>query len=196
MKRLYALLAVLFLTVFLTLSGGTARAETIDATVDGVAFASSQAFAPADGKTVHVSFSAATTLLATDHAFVLNDVVRLAKIPKGARITSYFLFLPDCDGGTNLTLDVGLTTQGQALLLNESTGGQAGATITPFIQTGVTGASPVAVVSSTPAVFNLPLVVTADDVLSIKATTASASAGAGGTIKGWVEYTMHNTGQF
>lgn len=108
-----------------------------------------------------------------------NEIINLVKLPKGATITGWYLRPPDIDSGTTLTLDFGLASN-TSLLLHDSTIGQAGGVASPKNAPNglVTNAIPAAIL-------------TADDVLVLKATAPAAGAGAGGTLNGWVRYHMH-----
>jgi len=117
-------------------------------------------------------------------ALALNDLLYLVKVPKGAQIVDFALWVPDLDSGTTLTLSLGLVNRAAsaASFLNASTVGQAGGLVTPFN-------NPNGVVSG-----SVPdTALTADDIVALKAAAAAAGAGAGGTLKGYVRYHMHTS---
>jgi hypothetical protein len=96
-------------------------------------------------------------------------------------ISAWYLDVPDLDSGTTLTIDLGLAAQGDNLLLDASTLGQAAGVGAPTnAANGLVAAA-------------LPLEVTADDELVLTCEAASTGAGSGGTIKGWVRYAMRGT---
>lgn len=136
-----------------------------------------------------------------------GDSIALAKIPKGAVIINWFLFVPDLDSGTSLQLDLGLdatnsTTAGlkggtaavslAPCLFTASTVGQAGGYISPLIKGSITLTSPVASGAAVPTgQVGVPLApVIADCVLQLKVTSTAASSGAGsgGYLAGYVQY--------
>ena len=111
-------------------------------------------------------------------AYVVNDVIEMIKIPKGATVLDVKLASDDIDGGSNLTLSVG---DGSVVdrYIKDSTVGQAGGVA--VYGSGVSGAMGNAV--------NLGYTYTADDTIDVKVTTAPASDGIG-SITLTVLYTM------
>lgn len=118
-----------------------------------------------------------TVVFETTAALVINDVIQMVKIPKGATILDVKLGVDDIDSGSSLTLSVGDgTTPGRFIL--ESTIGQGGGVV--GIGTGITGASAADVLGYTYA---------ADDTIDIKVIAAPAGDGEG-TLTLSVLYTM------
>lgn len=154
------------------------------------------AVAEPDGYDITCPFFFGTVVLTTPHLFVVNDVVRLAKIPKGAVIVDYSLFLPSVDSGTTLALhSFGLLNAGIGCFAASSIGGRSDtiSTITPQTTTvtTVTSAPATTVVGALPyAEINTAVATQSDggDVLALKAIAAGSGAGAGGVIHGWVKY--------
>jgi len=136
------------------------------------------------GGDITVDFMFDTGDLATDHLFVTADILQCCKIPKGARITSWYLDLPDIDSATTNTFDFGLATQDADAFLDGSTAGRSAAVASPTN-------NPNGIVAG-----SVPLTVTADDVLQLLAAAGGAGAGSGGIIKGSVTYNMRSVGVF
>lgn len=124
-----------------------------------------------------------------------GSVLYLAKIPKGACILGWTIWVPALDSGTTITLNLGLlnvnsataglkgataTTSNAAIFLSASTIGQAGGLTTERNATNgiVTGCVPTA-----------PII--ADDVLTLAINLQGDGAGTGGTLKGCVRYFCH-----
>lgn len=130
------------------------------------------------GLDVTAPFSFATSGLSTAHALALNDVIQLLKLPKGAIITDFYVYIPDLDSGTTLTLDFGLADATDGILSDSTIGRAGGVASADNAPNGLAvNAFPMAALS-------------ADNVLVLKATAASTGAGTGGTVKGWVRYNM------
>lgn len=104
-------------------------------------------------------------------ALVVNDVVRLFKIPKGAKVIDAGIAVDDLDQGAGLKLDVG-DSNDQDRFIVQSTVGQAGGVARLAAQAGV------------------DYEYTADDYFQVKVQTAPASAQTTGTIRGWLLYSM------
>lgn len=175
-----------------------------DAVVDGVSFASSQSMTDCvgSGQDMTVAFSFATALLASDgtsskvaHKFFINDTVRLCKLPRGAHILDWGMRMPDIDAGTTLTWDLGLLTKAASTqaFVAASVAGRSGtiSTVGPVV-------TQVATVLSAPATTVLGALpypeLTVDDTLILTAHAATQTAGAGGTISGWIRYHCRSTG--
>jgi len=136
-----------------------------------------------------------TTVLTTPHLFVVNDVLRLVKIPKGAVITDYSLFMPAVDNGATCTHHLGLLNAGTSVFAASGLFGRAAqvSTVTPQITivTTVVSAPATTVVGVLPyPEINTAVATQADggDVLVLTAAIAGGAAGAGGVIHGWVRY--------
>lgn len=108
-------------------------------------------------------------------ALVDEDLIRLCKIPAGAVITDFRLFVPDLDTNVSpaIALNVGDETDPNRYVAG-STVGQAVGTI------GFADFIPAAV----------GFEYTADDYLVVEVETAPATGAATGTIKGVVRYTQ------
>lgn len=152
--------------------------------------------------------------IATGSAFIINDVVLLAKIPVGAVVTDYLVNCPILDtGGTTGRYALGdntgssgvfNATYATASTIGNTTagilcplGGFAGGTNTAV---NVAGSVPSATWSTTGAVTTIytPTVPTAGLyvggwVFAFKVTTAAASATTTGLITGWLRYNMRST---
>lgn len=137
--------------------------------------------------------------------FAATDTLRLAKLPRGAIILDWFLFIPDIDSSTTLKFDLGLSGNANldntgavlaaaapAAFILESTGGQAGCIVSPQIQLALNGTTPVAptglVAGALPYAY---LAADQDFMLTAHAAEGATGAGAGGTLKGYVKYHMH-----
>ena len=167
-------------------------ATTYYATVaTGTTVDKSQAIQEPNGYDIIVPFSFATSGLATPHLFVINDTVQLAKIPKGAVILDYYVYMPDIDSAASATTDIGLLYTGAAAFVSASTVGRSVGFISPLIA-GTSGL----VANALPYTeINVAVATSPDgsDVFQLKASAAGAGAGAGGTIKGWVRYVWRPT---
>lgn len=141
------------------------------------------------GGDVTTSFTFATSLLATPHLFVINDEVRLCKIPKGAVITDFLIQMVDVDSATSSELDLGLEDQDPNGLVSASTKGRGA---TDIITAQADSVQSTGVPLECTCAGATPL---ADgyDWLTLTAKAAGAGAGAGGTIKGWVRYNLRGS---
>lgn len=119
---------------------------------------------------VYAEYEAATAL-------VLDDVIQMVKVPKGATVVELILAVDDLDSGTDLVLDVGDGSDDDRYILG-STIGQAGGLAR--LGAGITAAT-------TPSAFNYEY--TAEDTIDVHVDTAPAGGGTG-TIKMAVFYTM------
>ncbi len=134
---------------------------------------------------------------------LITDFIRLAKLPKGAIIFDWFLFVPALDSSTGLLLSLGLG--GNATLdntgavlaaatptafLSSTTIGRAGGHVTPMESLGISGTTPIAPVGIVAAA--LPAAaLTCDQDLILTYTAAATGSVAGGTLRGFVKYHMH-----
>jgi hypothetical protein len=135
-------------------------------------YASAKAAAGITRKVEHqgnVSVTASYTIAA---ALVINDLIQMVKIPKGATILEILLAVPDLDSNVSpaVTLDVGDATTADRFIA-ANTVGQAG---------GVARIDQAAGVGYT---------YTADDVISVKVHAAPATSAITGTITLSVLYT-------
>ena len=165
-------------------------------------YASSQAITDAGlGNDITQTFSYVT---GASLALLITDYIRLCKLPRGAIITNWYMFVPDIESSTGALL-VSLGLGGNANLdnlgavlaaatplafLSSSVIGRAGGHINPLFQVDIAGAN-LAVASGVvaQALPSAPLI--ADQDLILTATAAATAAGAGGTLKGYVTYNMH-----
>ncbi len=118
------------------------------------------------------AFNIATAGEGGGTTLIINDVIQMVKIPKGATILDLILDSADIDASTTLTLSVGDgTTPGRFIL--ESTVGQAGG----IVRLSVTGSTQYAY--------------TADDTIDVKVIAAATStAVTAGILKLTVFYSM------
>lgn len=110
-------------------------------------------------------------------ALVINDIIQMVKVPKGATVTDLDLSVDDLDTGAALTLSVGDGTTADRFI-KTSTIGQAGGTVS--LGSGNTGAA---------AADALAYQYTDDDTIDVKVIAAPAGGGTG-TIRLAVGYTM------
>lgn len=130
------------------------------------------------GCDVTADFMFNTSGFATPHLMVTGDILRLCKLPKGARVVDWYVFIPDIDGATTSTSNLGPETQDPDAFLVASTLGRTGGLATANNAPNGLGANA------------LPVTITADDHFSLTAAAGGASAGTGGIFKGWVRYSM------
>jgi len=104
-------------------------------------------------------------------ALVLNDVIQMVKVPKNAVILDVILATDDLDDGTNLVLAVGGPGAADKFITG-STIGQAGG------------------VEHMNQVDGFGYVMTADDTIDVKVTTAPGSGKTSGTLNLIVLYSM------
>lgn len=160
----------------------------------GLTLDKAQAIQEPDGYDITVPFSILNSAYATEGVLVTADVVQLAKIPKGAVIIDWYLYAADIDGGSSLTLDLGLLYTDENAFLNASTIGQAGGLASPYIAATnglIANAIPYAEV-------NVAVATSADGSDIFALTVAAGSTGAGATgasaiTKGWVRYIWRPT---
>lgn len=153
------------------------------ATIKAVNFDVTQSNVAMGGEDRTVAFTVATRT-----SLALNDIIELVKIPKGAILLDFFIEVPDLDSATSLTLEVGdldaasIGSIGVAnfnsRFVTASTKGQARAVISSQLTADLIAAS-------------LPRAYTANDVFCIKCSAASAGAGGGGLIRGYIRYNMN-----
>jgi hypothetical protein len=151
-------------------------------------YTASQAVSEPYGSDITVPFVFNTACLTTPYLFVVNDVVKLVKIPKGAVITDWFLSMADVDSGSSSTTGLGLVNAGAAVLLAASTIGQGGGNLASV--SGVAGSLPYGEINTAVATQS-----DGGDVLLLTASAAGAGAGPGtndatNLISGWVRYIM------
>lgn len=114
-------------------------------------------------------------------AMSLNDTLGLCKLPKGAVIEEWYLYMPA--QGTAAVHSLGLQ-ESVAAFLTTSTVGAAAAVASPVNNPNGLTAN---------ALPTSPL--TADTYLMLKTTTAATTPNTTpGTINGWVRYHVHGTG--
>lgn len=141
------------------------------------------------GLDVTTCFTFSTAGLTTPHLFVTGDLLRLAKIPKGAVITDFLIQLVDTDSATSQELDLGLEVQDDNGLVAASTKGRGGTDV-------LSAAADSVQATGVPLECTCAAAVPAAngfDYLTLTAKTAGAGAGAGGTIKGWVRYNLRGS---
>jgi hypothetical protein len=109
-------------------------------------------------------------------ALVVNDVIKMVKVPSGAIIHSIFVGVPDLDsdGTPAVTLSVGDGDSASRFVLDSTVGQATGVIVGPSVAGGVGYAY------------------TADDTIDIKVTTAPDTSATTGTITMTVAYTMNN----
>lgn len=158
----------------------------------GLTVRTAQAIQEPNGYDILVPFSFASTGLSTPHALALDDTIQLAKIPKGAVIVDWYVYVPPLEtSGSQLTLDLGLLYTDDNCFLDASTIGRAGGIASPIIA-GLSGL----VVNAIPYTeVNVAVATSADgsDIFQITCEAASNNAGNGGTLKGWVRYVWRPT---
>ena len=112
-------------------------------------------------------------------AFVINDTIKLCRIPVGVVVTDYFIDVPDLDTSTGLRLQLGDNTTAGKYITGEATVGVGPGKLTPAVQ-GVAA--------------SLPFHYTAaNDLVITISTAASGTAAASGVFRGWMRY--HYFGQ-
>src|ERR1043166_7311373 len=74
-------------------------------------------------------------------AFVINDVVKLCRIPAGVVVYGYFIDVPDLDSSTGIRLALGDNTTANLYITGEATVGVGAGKLTPGSQ-GVAAAIP------------------------------------------------------
>lgn len=110
-------------------------------------------------------------------ALVIDDIIQMVKVPKGATVLDIILSVDDLDSGANLVLDVGDGSDDDRFILG-TTIGQGGGTVR--LGQGITGAA-----AASPAGYTY-----ADaDTIDVHVDTAPAGGGTG-TITMTVIYTM------
>lgn len=125
----------------------------------------------------------------------INSTLKLAKIPRGACIIDFLIWIPDIDSVASLQLSLGLLNTNSATAgLKGATAGTSNAAI--FLATSTAGrAAALVTATNNPngivsgCVPTAPII--ADDVLTLLWAAAPAGAGAGGTLAGYVTYFMH-----
>ena len=112
-------------------------------------------------------------------ALVINDVIKMIKVPKGATILELVCAVDDLDTGTTITLDVGDGTTANRFIAADTTARSGG--LFRF-GSGISGAA---------AANCLNYTYTADDVLQFKVHAAPTGGGTG-TMSMNVIYTMQS----
>lgn len=114
-------------------------------------------------------------------ALVINDTIKLCKIPKGAEVLDFIIDMPDLDSATSLAWDLG-DSLSAARYVSASTKGQSAAIIC-HVNDGV--------------VSSLPYAYLINDDLILKVNTAPGGGGTSATpIKGHLRYSMRAPGAF
>lgn len=158
----------------------------------GLTVLTASAIQEPDGYDITVPFTISNAGFASAGVLVTADVIQLAKIPKGAVIIDWYLYMVDTDGGSSLTLDLGLLYTDENCFLNASTVGQAGGIASPYIAATnglIANAIPYTEV-------NVAVATSADGSDIFALTVAAGSTGAGSTTassKGWVRYIWRPT---
>ncbi len=136
-------------------------------------------------------FSFNMARLVTAQTFLTGDVVQLALLPKGAIITDYSIKFPILDTSTGISISLGLSIKASSTqaFVAAAVGSRSSAliTITPLATLSATTLS--APATTIAQVLPYPAL-TADDILILTATAGCTTAGAGGTIQGWIRYNM------
>lgn len=123
----------------------------------------------AGGNLVTATFDLATAIDATNGggtgstALIINDVIQIMKVPKGARVCEMVLTVTDLDAGTNIVLAVGDGVDDDRYI-SGSTIGQTGGTVR--LGSGI--------ITNTSA-----FTYTADDTIDVKVTTAGSAVTTG-----------------
>jgi hypothetical protein len=123
-------------------------------------------------------------------ALAINDVIKLAKIPKGATLLAFLIDIPDLDTDASPTVSISVGDSGDlarfvATITTPRTAfTRVSSTASPTAATGIIG-----VIAGT-----LPRTYASNhDYLAIKAVAAATALSAPVTIKGWYRYTMFPT---
>lgn len=112
--------------------------------------------------------------IASGIALIINDVIKLVKIPKGAQVTGLTVSLPDMDAGTSQVLDFG-DPDDTDRYVDGTTKGQAAAIVSYDVD-GVAGGAP----------HNYD----AESIFQILVAVAPGTGATTGVIKGVLRYSM------
>ena len=119
-----------------------------------------QSYAPVPGHGLGGSLKVVTETYEVSTALVINDVIEMVRVPKGAEVVDIILVTDDLDTGTALTLDVG-TGDDVDYFIAASTVGRAG---------GVARASEATA---------HPLTLSAEDTIDVHVSAAPTGGGTG-----------------